>query len=137
MNERIQATREENGMTAAHRREIMVGMVVAALAGVLLAGSAFAADAANAVDAQKAWQKSCQSCHGPDGKGKTKAGEKSGVKDLTSAEVKAAWPRAKAIEAIRDGVKEKGSDKFAMKGYAEKLTPAEIEALADYSLAFK
>jgi mono/diheme cytochrome c family protein len=119
---------------AAHRRGAVAGMVVAAVAGLLLAGSALAGDA---VDVQKAWQKHCQSCHGADGKGKTKAGEKSGAKDLASAEVKAAWPRAKMLEAIRDGVKEKDSDKMAMKGYAEKLTPAEIEALTDYSLAFK
>ena len=134
MNVKIQVTQETDLSMAAHQRRVFFGMVVAAAAGLLLAGSALAADQ---VDVQKAWQKSCQSCHGPDGKGKTKAGEKSGVKDLTSAEVKAAYPRAKMVEAIKDGVKEKDSDKLAMKGYAEKLTPAEIEALADYSMAFK
>lgn len=105
-----------------------------ALAGVLLAGAAFAADA---VDVDKLWTKNCQTCHGPDGKGKTKAGEKAGVKDLTSAEVKGKLDKAKAVAAIKDGVKEKDSDKMAMKAYAEKLSAAEIEALADHSLAFK
>src|SRR4051812_18476455 len=42
------------------------------LAVVGLAGSAMAADAP---DAAKLWSKDCQTCHGPDGKGKTKAGE--------------------------------------------------------------
>lgn len=135
----IQATRNEHGLAldgaaAARRRGALAGMVVAAVAGLLLAGSAIAADA---VDVQKAWQKSCQSCHGADGKGKTKAGEKSGAKDLTSAEVKAAWPRAKMVEAIRDGVKEKDSDKMAMKSYADKLSAEEMDALATYSMSFK
>lgn len=116
------------------RHGALAGMVVAGVAGLLLASSALAADP---VDAAKLWQKSCQSCHGADGKGKTKAGEKSGVKDLTSAEIKSAYNKAKTIAAIKDGVKEKGGDKMAMKGYAEKLSAAEIEALADFTLALK
>jgi mono/diheme cytochrome c family protein len=101
---------------------------------VLLAGTASAADP---VDAAKLWSKNCQTCHGADGKGKTKSGEKAKVKDLTAADVKSKLTRAKAIEAIAKGVKEEGSDKMAMKAYSEKLSTAEIEALADYSMAFK
>ena len=100
----------------------------------LLAGTASAADP---VDAAKLWSKNCQTCHGADGKGKTKSGEKAKVKDLTAADVKSKLTRAKAIEAIAKGVKEEGSDKMAMKAYSEKLSTAEIEALADYSMAFK
>ena len=59
------------------------------------------------------------------------------MEDLTAADVKAKTTRDKALEAITKGVKEEGSDKLAMKAYADKLSPAEIEALADHSLAFK
>ncbi len=108
-------------------------LVVAALATVFLAGNALAADA----DVAKLWSKHCQTCHGADGKGKTKSGEKAGVKDLTAPDVKGKLEKAKVVTAIKDGVKEKDSDKMAMKAYADKLSAAEIEALADYSMAFK
>jgi cytochrome c553 len=93
--------------------------------------------AADAPDAAKLWSKHCQTCHGPDGKGKTKAGEKAHVKDLTAADVKAGLTKQKAIDSMKKGIKEKDSDKMAMKSYADKLSDAEIEALADYSLTFK
>ena len=109
--------------------------VLAAL--MLTAGSARAADEAAGTDAGKLWTKHCQSCHGPDGKGKTKAGEKANVKDLTAADVKSGLTREKAIDAIKNGVKAKDSDKMVMKSYSDKLSQAEIEALADHSLAFK
>ena len=112
----------------------MTALLGLAVAGVLVAGPALAADA---IDASKLWTKNCQTCHGADGKGKTKAGEKAGVKDLTSAEVKGKLTKAKAVEDITKGIKEKDSDKMAMKAYAEKLSAAEIEALADYTLTLK
>ena len=108
-------------------------LVAAALATVFLAGSAAAAD----VDAAKLWTKNCQTCHGADGKGKTKSGEKAGVKDLTSAEVKGKLDKAKALASMKDGVKEKDSDKMAMKSYADKLSAEEMDALATYALSFK
>jgi cytochrome c553 len=95
------------------------------------------AHAADAPDVAKLWSKHCQTCHGADGKGKTKAGEKAKVKDLTAADVKAKLTKQKAIESMKNGIKEKDSDKMAMKSYSDKLSDAEIEALADYSLTFK
>lgn len=112
-------------------RLVVAGLVV----GMLTAAPAMAEDAP---DVAKLWSKNCQSCHGPDGKGKTKMGEKAGVKDLTSAEVKGSLTEAKAAEAIKAGVKEKDDpSKFAMKAYADKLSAAEIDALAKHSLSFK
>jgi len=104
---------------------------------LLLAPPARAADTAAAPDAAKLWKANCQSCHGPDGKGKTKAGEKAKVKDLTSAEVKAELTEAKALESMKNGVKAKDSDKLVMKSYADKLSPAEMDALAKHALSFK
>jgi cytochrome c553 len=40
-----------------------------------------------AADAKAVWDKDCAKCHGADGKGKTKMGEKVGVKDYTDAKV--------------------------------------------------
>ncbi len=112
-------------------RLLLAGLVAGAL-------SATPAMAEDAPDAGKLWSKHCQSCHGPDGKGKTKMGEKSGVKDLTSAEVKGSLTEAKAADAIKSGVKEKDDpSKFAMKAYSDKLSAAEIDVLAKHSLSFK
>jgi len=114
-------------------RKTVPVLAAAVLAGVFVAGTSLAED----LDAAKLWSKNCQTCHGPDGKGKTKAGEKAKVKDLTSAEVKSKLTKEKAAEAIKNGVKEEGGDKMAMKAYADKLTPAEIDALAAHTLTFK
>jgi cytochrome c553 len=108
--------------------------VAATLVAVFFASPVLAADAP---DAAKLWTKNCQTCHGADGKGKTKAGEKAKVRDLTAADVKSGLTRQKAIDAMKNGVKEKDSDKLAMKSYADKLSDAEIQALADYTLALK
>lgn len=110
------------------------GLAAVALAAVCLARPAMAADAP---DAAKLWTKNCQTCHGPDGKGKTKAGEKAKVKDLTAADVKSGLTKAKAADTIKNGVKEKDSDKMAMKAYSDKLSDAEVQALADYVMALK
>lgn len=111
---------------------LAVGMVAALLT------AAAPASAEDAPDAAKLWTKNCQSCHGPDGKGKTKMGEKAHVEDLTAADVKAKLTEAKAAEAIKNGIKEKDDpSKFAMKAYGDKLSAAEIEALAKHSLTFK
>ena len=120
--------------TDRHSVRIASCALTAVLASVLFADTALAADA---VDSAKLWSKNCQTCHGADGKGQTKAGEKAKVKDLTSAAVKTKLTKAKALESMKNGVKEEGSDKLAMKSYSEKLSAAEIDALADYAIAFK
>ena len=63
------------------------------------------------------------------------AGAKAKVRDITLPEVKAKLDRVKAITSMRDAVKAEDRDKLVMKAYSEKLTAAEIEAFAEYSLA--
>ena len=46
-----------------------------------------AALTASAADGKANWDSLCAKCHGADGKGQTKMGQKLGVKDLTDAEV--------------------------------------------------
>lgn len=113
-------------------RALATGLVGAVLA---CASPSFAEDAP---DTAKLWAKHCQSCHGADGKGKTKMGQKLDVRDLTAADVKSSLTQAKAAEAIKNGVKDpKDESKLVMKSYSEKLSAAEIDALAAHSLTFK
>ena len=99
----------------------------------LLAAGALSASAA---DAKAIWTKDCAKCHGEDGKGKTKMGEKLGVKDYTDAKVQAEMKDAGMAKAIKDGVKEKDSDKVKMKAFAD-LSDDEVNALVAQVRSFK
>jgi mono/diheme cytochrome c family protein len=44
---------------------------------------------AGAADAKENYEKACAKCHGADGKGQTKMGQKLGAKDYTDAKVQA------------------------------------------------
>ena len=48
------------------------------------------------------------------------------AKLLTSPEVKKELTKEKAIKSMKEGIKEKDSDKLAMKSFSEKLSAAEI-----------
>jgi mono/diheme cytochrome c family protein len=74
-------------------------------------------------------------CHGADGKGNTKMGKQSGVKDYTDAKVQEEMKDENAIKAIKEGIVEKGKKK--MDPYKDKLTEEEIKALIGYMRAFK
>ena len=91
-------------------------------AAVLMAG----AISAHAADAKEIWEKDCAKCHGADGKGKTKMGEKLGMKDYTDAKVQEEMKDAEMAKAIKEGVKEKGTDKTKMKAFPD-LTDADDE----------
>lgn len=107
-------------------------MAATAVAVTMLLGST----AAMAADAAALWDKNCASCHGKDGKGKTKMGEKLQVRDLSDPAVKAKVTKASAVDSMKKGVKGEG-DKLVMKAFSDKLSEEEIQALADYSLSFK
>jgi mono/diheme cytochrome c family protein len=89
-----------------------------------------------AADAKETFEKDCAKCHGTDGKGKTKMGEKLGVKDYTDAKVQGEMKDAEMAKAIKEGVKEKDSDKTKMKAFAD-LSDDEIKGLVAYVRAFK
>jgi mono/diheme cytochrome c family protein len=88
-----------------------------------------------AADAKAIWEKDCAKCHGPDGQGKTKIGEKLGIKDFTQAKVQDAVKDEALAKAIKDGVKE--GEKTKMKGFGDTLSDEEIKALVKYVRAFK
>jgi cytochrome c6 len=80
--------------------------------------------------ASENWENHCAKCHGPDGKGQTKAGKKLNVKDYTSAKVQAEMKDADMEKAISQGVFENGKEK--MKAFKDELSPAEINDLVAY-----
>jgi mono/diheme cytochrome c family protein len=90
----------------------------------------------NAADAKVIWDKDCAKCHGAEGKGDTKMGQKLAAKDYTDAKVQAEMKDADMIKAIKDGVKEKDSDKTKMKAFPD-LTEEEQKALVAYIRAMK
>ena len=97
--------------------------------------SATAMLSAAAADAKANYDKGCAKCHGKDGKGNTKMGQKAGVKDYTVPKVQAEMTDAAAIKAIKEGLKDKDG-KVQMKP-AEDLSDADIKALVDYMRTFK
>ena len=105
---------------------------IIALVVVLACGSAMVASAA---DAKENWDKQCAKCHGKEGKGDTKMGQKVGVKDYTDAKVQAEMKDEAATKAIKDGLKDKDG-KVLMKP-SEDLSADDIKALVAYMRAFK
>ncbi len=105
---------------------------IIALAVLLVCGSALVASAA---DAKENWDKQCAKCHGKEGKGDTKMGQKVGVKDYTDAKVQAEMKDEEAFKAIKQGYKDKAG-KEVMKP-AEGLSDDDIKALVKLMRGFK
>lgn len=88
-----------------------------------------------AADAKATYDKDCAKCHGKDGKGDTKMGQKLGAKDYTDAKVQDALTDEAAFKATKEGYKDKDG-KVIMKP-SEGLSDAEIKALVAYMRTFK
>jgi cytochrome c553 len=99
---------------------------------VILAGMALSACAA---DGKALYEKECKKCHGEDGKGKTKMGEKYGVKDYSDAKVQEELKDAAALKAIKEGFKDK-EGKQVMKP-TEGVTDEDAKAMVAYMRTFK
>jgi mono/diheme cytochrome c family protein len=94
-----------------------------------------AVTSASAAEVKANWDKHCLKCHGADGKGATRMGRQSGVKDYTDPKVQAEMKDENAIKVIKEGIVEKGKKK--MEPYGDKLTDDEIKALIAYMRGFK
>src|SRR4030095_14477999 len=90
---------------------------------------------ARAADVTENWTKHCASCHGKDGKGETKAGKKAEVKDFTDAKYQASFTDEKAVQQIKDGMKQDGKER--MKPFKDKLNDDEVKALVAHIRSFK
>ncbi|MHB8877280.1 MAG: c-type cytochrome [Myxococcaceae bacterium] len=104
----------------------MKRLLTAAVAVLVLSPAVVLADDA------ETWDKKCASCHGKDGKGKTKMGEKMGAKDYTDAKVQDAITDAQLEKGITEGLKEK-----KMPAFKDKLKPEEIQGLVKYMRSLK
>ena len=108
----------------------MKKLIIVSLA-LLVAGAV----SVRAADAKENWDKNCAKCHGPDGKGKTKMGEKLGIKDYTDAKVQDGMKDDEMAKAIKEGVKD--GEKTKMKAFGDTLSDDEIKALVKYVRDFK
>lgn len=93
-----------------------------------------AALSAKAADAKENWDTHCAKCHGAEGKGDTKMGQKLGCKDLTDAKVQADLKDDAATKAIKEGLKSEDG-KTLMKPF--ELSDDEIKALVAYVRTLK
>jgi|GEM_PF-73978 len=90
---------------------------------------------ASAAEPKHNWTVHCAQCHGTDGKGKTKMGEKLGVKDLTDPALHAKVSDADMVKTIKNGIRSGGTTK--MKAYGDLLTDEEIGELVKLIRGFK
>ncbi len=102
---------------------------------LLLTVCAVGAWSARAADVKENWTKNCLKCHGEDGAGKTKMGEKLKIRDLTDPKVQASLKDADMIKAIKEGVKE--GDTTKMKAFGDVLSDDEIKALVAHVKSLK
>lgn len=85
-----------------------------------------------AADGKQAYADNCAKCHGEDGKGKTKMGEKVGVKDYTTETFK----DDEAFKAVKEGLKDK-EGKTQMKAFGESMSDDDIKAAIAVLKGFK
>ncbi len=102
---------------------------------LIIAALAIPALSVAAADAKALYEKDCAKCHGTDGKGNTKMGQKLGAKDYTTAKVQDEMKDEAAIKAIKEGLKDK-EGKSLMKP-SEGISDEDIKGLVAYMRKFK
>jgi len=109
------------------RKLIIIGIAI--LVGAALSNKSFGADA------KAIYEKDCAKCHGADGKGQTKMGQKLGCKDYTEAKAQSELKDDAGVKAIKEGLKDK-EGKVLMKP-SEGLSDDDIKGLVAHMRSFK
>lgn len=84
-------------------------------------------------DGKAVYDDNCAKCHGDDGKGQTKMGQKLGARDYTDAKVQDSVSDAGALKAVKEGLKK--DDKVLMKAY--ELSDEDAKAAIAHMRTFK
>lgn len=100
----------------------------------ILTAALFAASVASgfSAEAKENWEQNCAKCHGADGKGDTKMGQKLEVRNYTDKAVKDSLKDDEAFKAIKEGLTKDG--KQLMKPFST-LSDDEIKALVAFMKA--
>jgi cytochrome c553 len=102
---------------------------------ISIAMTALAAWTVRAEDAKAIYDAQCAKCHGKEGKGETKMGQKLGAKDYSTAKVQDELKDEAGIKAVKEGLKDKDG-KVLMKP-TEGVSDQDAKALIDYMRTFK
>jgi cytochrome c553 len=103
---------------------------------ILAIAAIFAAALSASADGGKDnWDKYCAKCHGADGKGQTKLGQRLGARDYSDPQVQAGLKDADIVKAVKEGLRDKDG-KLAMKANSD-LSDDEVNQLVAYVRTFK
>jgi len=102
---------------------------------LVIVALAVSAAATYAGEAKAIYEKQCAKCHGPDGKGQTKMGQKLEIKDFSDAKYQAGLKDEAMTKAIKEGIKDK-EGKLRMKP-AEGVSDEEVKGLITLIREFK
>jgi mono/diheme cytochrome c family protein len=86
-----------------------------------------------AADGKAVYDDNCAKCHGDDGKGQSKMGQKVGARDYTDAAVQASFTDEQGFKSVKEGLKK--DDKTLMKPYP--LSDDDIKSVIAYMRTFK